>query len=314
MVANTILEVKNLDVVVPSTPEKAEVNILNNISISLREKECIGIIGGSGSGKSVLMNAIINSLKEPLIISSGEVSLEEKNILSLSATEMRDNILGKQIASICPNPHWRLDPINTIGDQICDIYMSHNKCKYEEAKAKALELLKLVGIPDPETRFNAYPHELSGGMAQRVLVTIALICEPKLLLADEPTGGLDVTIQIQVFNLIRKLIREQHRSTVIASRDIGLIYHLCDRIYVLHEGSILESGNTDDIIHNPVHPYTNKLIQVSESNHEMRQSEEYKLQLADVERKYIKLVEERGSETVDGYIDLGNDHFVGVSK
>jgi ABC-type dipeptide/oligopeptide/nickel transport system ATPase component len=134
--------------------------------------------------------------------------------------------------------------------------MSHNQCKPAEARARVLDLLRLVGIPGPETRYNAFPHELSGGMAQRVLVTIALICKPKLLLADEPTGGLDVTIQIQVFNLIRKLIRAERRSTIVASRDIGLIYHLCDRIYVLYKGRILESGFTEDVIHHPVHPYT----------------------------------------------------------
>ncbi len=182
--------------------------------------------------------------------------LEGKNLLEMTAEQMRASVLGKQIASIYPNPHWRLEPINSIGNQIRDIYMSHNQCKPAEARARVLDLLRLVGIPGPETRYNAFPHELSGGIAQRVLVTIALICEPKLLLADEPTGGLDVTIQIQVFNLIRKLIRAERRSTIVASRDIGLIYHLCDRIYVLYKGRILESGFTEDVIHHPVHPYT----------------------------------------------------------
>ena len=311
--SDSILSVRNLCVDVPQSYDRPKVPILKNISLSLREQECIGIIGGSGSGKSVLMNAIINSMREPLVVSSGEVVLGGKNILTLSADEMRSAVLGKQIASICPNPHWRLDPINCIGDQIKDIYMSHTRCKPAEARSRALELLRLVGIPDPEVRYNAFPHELSGGMAQRVLVTIALICEPKLLLADEPTGGLDVTIQIQVFNLIRKLIREERRSTIVASRDIGLIYHLCDRIYVLSHGRILESGRTEDVIHNPIHPYTAKLVQIAESDHAMRKSAKYQNYLSQAQRDYQLLIHNNRSQIADGYLDLGNDHRVEAS-
>lgn len=311
---DTILTLRNLSVGVPATYEADAKPILKNINLSLREHECVGIIGGSGAGKSVLMNAIINSLREPLQIVGGQVLLEGENLFEINPEEMSSNVLGKRIASICPNPHWRLDPINCVGDQIKNIYMSHNKCKSAEARARALELLRLVGIPDPETRYNAYPHELSGGMAQRVLVTMALICEPKILLADEPTGGLDVTIQIQVFNMIRKLIREERRSTIVASRDIGLIYHLCDRVYVLYEGRILESGSTEDVIHHPAHPYTARLMQVAESTHKTRKSPEYREYLQKTRENYERLIRERGDRAEDGYVDVGDNHKVEVNQ
>lgn len=307
-----LFSVQNLCVGVHNSVDNSVKPILHNISLELNRQECVGIIGGSGSGKSVLMNAIIHSLREPLKVTQGSVVLEGTNLLELPAQELRHSVLGKRIASICPNPHWRLDPIDTVGEQIRNIYQSHHKCSKDEAKARVLELLNLVGIPDPQTRYNAFPHELSGGMAQRILVTIALICEPEMLLADEPTGGLDVTIQIQVFNLIRRLIREQRRSTIVASRDIGLIYHLCDRVYVLSEGRILESGRTEDVIHHPLHPYTAKLVQISESDHQMRKSAEYKAYLAETENNYRKLVQEHGDKAVNAYIELENNHRVEV--
>lgn len=307
-----ILCLRDVSVGIPAAFEKEAVPILKHIDLSLQEHECVGIIGGSGAGKSVLLNAIIASLREPLKITSGEVLFKGQDLLRLSSEEMQSSVLGKQIATICPNPHWRLDPINCIGDQISDLYMSHSSCKPAEARARVLELLRLVGIPDPEARYNAYPHELSGGMAQRVLVTMALICEPKLLLADEPTGGLDVTIQIQIFNMIRRLIREEHRSTIIASRDIGLIYHLCDRVYVLYEGRVLESGKTEDVIHHPVHPYTARLVQLAESTHEDRQSAEYRMFMKTVEATYQQILQDHRASVRDGYIDIGQGHKVEV--
>lgn len=312
---NEVLRIENLSVEVPGTYGIEPKPILNNIFLELKEQECVGIIGGSGSGKSVLMSAIINSLKEPLVMTQGSVFLEGHNILELSTKDMRSKILGKQIASISPNPHWRLDPINTIGNQIQDIYMSHFKCSKEQAYDRTMELLKLVGIPDPETRYNAFPHELSGGMAQRILVTIALICEPKLLLADEPTGGLDVTIQIQVFNLIKKLIREEKRSTIVASRDIGLIYHLCDKVYVLYQGKIVESGPVDDVIRNPKHPYTARLVQISESSHSERRTEQYRQKILNTEKEYNILKSNiMGNKMVNGFLDVGGGHFVEVQE
>lgn len=314
MVEEYILDIHNLSVVVPKEPGRPEIPILKNINLYLKKNERIGIIGGSGSGKSVLLNAIINSLREPLAVKSGEVMLDGENILVMDHAHLNNKVLGKRIATICPNPHWRLDPIDSVGEQVKNIYMSHFNIKKAEARVRVLELLKQVGIPDVEARYNAFPHELSGGMAQRVLVTMALICEPEVLLMDEPTGGLDVTIQIQVFHLIRELILKSRRSTILASRDIGLIYHLCNRIYIIKDGRVIESGKTDDVVHNPLHPYTYKMVSLSESNYKIRLSQEYTdlLQIAD--KKYQKLIKENAARCEDGYLIFENEHIVEARK
>ncbi len=311
--AKRILEIQNLSVSIPAEYGKDAVPILRGINLHLDEQECVGIIGGSGAGKSVLMSAMIHSLREPLTVTEGAEFLEGQDLFLMAPSMIRKSVLGKKIASICPNPHWRLDPINCIGDQIRNIYLSHFPIKPDQAKRRVIELLQLVGIPDPEKRYNAFPSELSGGMAQRVLVTIALICEPTLLLADEPTGGLDVTIQIQVFNLIRRLIREQKRSTIVASRDIALIYHLCDRVYVLHEGRIVESGTVSQVIHNPQHPYTARLVKLSESNHQTRKATEYQAYLSSTQTHYERLLAEHARGSMNGYVDVGEGHQVGVN-
>lgn len=304
------LSVKNLTVVVPKSGKRKEKTILRNITIYLDRKECVGIIGSSGSGKSVLMNAVINSLKEPLTVTSGSVDLEGEELLKTDPKTMHNAVLGKRIASIAPNPHFRLDPIDSVGNQISNIYRSHFKISIGEARKKAIELLDKVGIPDAENRYNALPNELSGGMAQRVLVSMALICRPEILLADEPTGGLDVTIQIQVFNLIRKLIKENECTTIVSTRDIGLIYHLCDRIYVLKDGHFVEFGTVDEIINRPLHPYTAKLVRLAESDYVDRKSAGYKKYLETVEKEYQSLVSKAGNNMKDGYISAGRSHFV----
>ncbi|MBA7575444.1 Oligopeptide transport ATP-binding protein OppD [subsurface metagenome] len=314
MTKERILGIHNLSVVVPEEQGHPEISILNGINLYLKKAEHVGIIGGSGSGKSVLMNAIIKSLHEPLVIKSGEVVLGSENILTMKHDQLNNKVLGKRIASICPNPNWRLDPIEPVGEQVKNIYLSHFKVKEAEARIRVLELFNMVGIPDATTRYNAFSHELSGGMAQRVLITMALICEPEVLLADEPTGGLDVTIQMQVFDLILRLIREKHRSIIIASRDIGLIYHLCNHIYVLKEGRIVEAGNIKDVIQNPIHPYTCKLIKLSESNYKIRRSQEYMDLLQTTDNKYYKLCEENAAHCKDGYLMFENEHIVRVCK
>ncbi|MGI6696649.1 MAG: ATP-binding cassette domain-containing protein [Christensenellales bacterium] len=296
-----ILEVKGLTVMLAGTDSNLDKPLLDNINITIDETECVGIIGGSGSGKSVLLSAIINSLSEPLMISKGEVILNGINLLEIDLETLRKEYLGRQVASIKPNPHWRLDPIDTIGNQIKRIYMSHFRVTNDQAHSRVIELLGLVGIPDPEKRYNSFPNELSGGMAQRVLITIALICEPSLLLADEPTGGLDVTIQIQVFNLIKGLISENKLSTLIASRDIGLLYHLCDRIYVLNDGRIVESGKTNDIVHFPVHPYTAKLIGLAEADHQVRESTNFQNRMKTTEEMYAKICSLNEENAVNGW-------------
>lgn len=310
-------EVKNLTVIRGRRGNEEPHKILSNINLKVSENECVGIIGGSGAGKTVLLNSLINSPRTPLTISEGVVDFEGEDLLKMPKRVLQREILGKKIASICPNPHLRLDPINTIGQQISDIYTSHfKKATPKEAKNKVIELLHKVGIPDPDHRYNSYPVELSGGMAQRVLVTIALICKPTVLLADEPTGGLDVTIQIQVFKLIQDLIKEENLATIIASRDIGLIYHLSDWIYVMNHGKIVEYGLTDEIINNPMHPYTTKLVRLAESDHRERLEGSFNMHLNKDLQKYHKFInanaESKEQEVSSNFYKVSESHFVAV--
>jgi len=307
---NAILEIKSLNVLVQEGQK--EKKILKDINFSIFEGECFGIIGGSGSGKSVLLNAIINSLKEPLKIQCGEVLFNHLNLLELSESDLVNTIRGKKMASIYPNPHWRLNPIEPVGKQIMDLYLSHFHNSIEDAEKKVIDLIKKVGIPDPEKRFHAYPHELSGGMAQRIIIAIALICEPTILLADEPTGGLDATIQIQVFNLMLDIIQKIRRSTIIASRDIGLIAHLCQRICVLGEGSIAEIGNVDEIITNPIHPFSVKLINIAKSNYKSRRTREFKEKMTKAFKEYEQLLNKSSKKNnQDQFIKINQNHYVG---
>ncbi|NLJ49228.1 MAG: ABC transporter ATP-binding protein [Candidatus Atribacteria bacterium] len=305
---NIILEIQDLNVVI----QEAEKEILRNINIEIFEGECFGIIGGSGSGKSVLLNSIINSLKEPLKMKSGKVLFNHQNLLEISENELMSTIRGKKIASIYPNPHWRLNPIEPVGKQIKDLYLSHFKDNIGDADKKIVDLLRKVGIPDPEKRYHAYPYELSGGMAQRIIVALALICEPNLLLADEPTGGLDATIQIQVFNLMLDIIQKTKRSTIIASRDIGLIAHLCQRMCVLSNGSIVEYGDVHEIISNPIHPFTVKLINIAKSNYKNRKKNDFREKMINSFKEYEKLILKSNLENnKNHFIEINQNHFVG---
>jgi ABC-type dipeptide/oligopeptide/nickel transport system ATPase component len=310
---NIVFEIKMLNVEVPAEQNRPAKPILQNINLHLMLNECVGIIGSSGAGKSVLINSMVNSLREPLAVKSGTVLLKGMDILKISHKTLIEQVRGRQISTICPNPHYRLDPIECVGEQVKNICCSHYNIKKDEARRRVLELFAQVGIPDPEARYNCFPGELSGGMAQRVLVTIALICQPEVLLADEPTGGLDVTIQMQVFNLIKKLVRQEKRSTIIASRDIGLIYHLCDRIYVLNNGHIVESGDIKDVIHHPLHPYTAKLVRLSESDYKIRQSPAFREYLEKSQADYKVLIAANAGQAKDGFLEFENGHRVEVA-
>lgn len=264
--------------------------ILNNIGFHLLEGEALGIVGESGSGKSILLNAIINSLKPPLAITSGEVIYKEQKLSEMSDEILNAEIRGKEIAIIYPNPHWRLNPIKPVGLQISDVYMSH----YADKRKKVEEIIKdffiKVGISDPDKRMMSYPHELSGGMAQRVIIALAMMCKPKIILADEPTGGLDATIQIQVFNLISDIIRKERVSAIIASRDLGLIARLSKRVCFLQKGRIIEQGDVEQIFNNPIHPHTVRLIEIALSNHESRRGKEIYVKVDQAIKRYERIV------------------------
>ena len=236
-----------------------EVKALNDVTIFLDEGEVLGIVGESGSGKSVTASAIMGITADPGRIVSGTVLFNGHNIGELSEKELR-GIRGKEVSMIFQDPMTSLNPVYTIGNQIEESILLHTDKTKAEAKERAIELLRLVGINEPEKRIKQYPHELSGGMRQRVMIAIALACEPKLLIADEPTTALDVTIQAQILELIMELKEKLGMAVILITHDLGIVSSMCDRIAVMYAGKVIECGTTDDIFYNPQHEYTKGLL------------------------------------------------------
>ena len=236
-----------------------EVKALNDVTIFLDEGEVLGIVGESGSGKSVTASAIMGITADPGRIVSGTVHFNGHNIGELSEKELR-SIRGKEVSMIFQDPMTSLNPVYTIGNQIEESILLHTEKTKAEARERAIELLRLVGINEPEKRIKQYPHELSGGMRQRVMIAIALACEPKLLIADEPTTALDVTIQAQILELIMELKEKLGMAVILITHDLGIVSSMCDRIAVMYAGKVIECGTTDDIFYNPQHEYTKGLL------------------------------------------------------
>ena len=236
-----------------------EVKALNDVTIFLDEGEVLGIVGESGSGKSVTASAIMGITADPGRIVSGTVLFNGHNIAELSEKELR-GIRGKEVSMIFQDPMTSLNPVYTIGNQIEESILLHTEKTKAEARERAIELLRLVGINEPEKRIKQYPHELSGGMRQRVMIAIALACEPKLLIADEPTTALDVTIQAQILELIMELKEKLGMAVILITHDLGIVSSMCDRIAVMYAGKVIECGTTDDIFYNPQHEYTKGLL------------------------------------------------------
>ena len=236
-----------------------EVKALNDVSIHLNDGEVLGIVGESGSGKSVTAYSLMGLTAYPGKLVGGTIDFNGHRINDLSEKEFR-KIRGNEVSIIFQDPMTSLNPVYTIGNQIMEVILLHTDKNKEQARARAKELLELVGINEPEKRLKQYPHELSGGMRQRVMIAIALACEPKLLIADEPTTALDVTIQAQILDLIRDLNQEMNTSVVSITHDLGVVASMCDRIAVMYAGRIVEYGTTDDIFYNPKHEYTKGLL------------------------------------------------------
>ncbi len=236
-----------------------EVKALNDVTIFLDEGEVLGIVGESGSGKSVTASAIMGITADPGRIVSGTVLFNGHNIGELSEKELR-SIRGKEVSMIFQDPMTSLNPVYTIGNQIEESILLHTEKTKAEARERAIELLRLVGINEPEKRIKQYPHELSGGMRQRVMIAIALACEPKLLIADEPTTALDVTIQAQILELIMELKEKLGMAVILITHDLGIVSSMCDRIAVMYAGKVIECGTTDDIFYDPQHEYTKGLL------------------------------------------------------
>lgn len=236
-----------------------EVKAVRGIDFDVHEGEILGIVGESGSGKSVTSLSIMGLLAYPGRVVDGEIRLRDTDLLSLSHKEMR-KIRGKEIAMIFQDPMTSLNPVYTIGNQMIEMILEHEDIGKAEAKERAIEMLKLVEIPDPERRLSCYPHEFSGGMRQRAMIAMALSCSPKLLIADEPTTALDVTIQAQILHLLKHLNEELQMTIILITHDLGVIASACDRVNVMYGGLIMESGTVEDIFYKPRHPYTMGLL------------------------------------------------------
>lgn len=236
-----------------------EVKALNDVSIHLKEGEVLGIVGESGSGKSVTAYSLMGLTAYPGKLIGGTLEFNGHRIDEMTENQMR-KIRGEEISIIFQDPMTSLNPVYTIGNQICEMILLHTNKSKQEARERAKELLTLVGINEPEKRLKQYPHELSGGMRQRVMIAIALACEPKLLIADEPTTALDVTIQAQILELMMELKEKLGMAIIMITHDLGVVASMCDKIAVMYAGKVVEYGTTDDIFYNPSHEYTKGLL------------------------------------------------------
>ncbi|MEH7009660.1 ABC transporter ATP-binding protein [Neobacillus niacini] len=253
-----LLEVKDLKV--SFNTYNGEVHAVRGVTFDLNKGETLAIVGESGSGKSVTSNAIMRLLPEPHgFIKEGQILLEGVDLAKKTSKEMQ-KIRGKDISMVFQDPMSSLNPTMKIGNQIMEGLIKHQNMNKQEARKTALELLTLVGIPRPDVRINQYPHQFSGGMRQRVVVAIALACNPKILIADEPTTALDVTIQAQILELMKSIQQKTDSAIIFITHDLGVVANVADRVAVMYAGKIVEIGTVDDIFYNPKHPYTWGLI------------------------------------------------------
>lgn len=237
-----------------------EVKALNDVSFHLESGEVLGIVGESGSGKSVTAYSLMGLTAHPGKLIDGTVEFNGHSIHEMNEKQM-STIRGKEIAIIFQDPMTSLNPVYTIGNQIIEAIRLHTKKNRSQAKERAIELLTLVGINEPQKRLKQYPHELSGGMRQRVMIAMALACEPKLLIADEPTTALDVTIQAQILELMMELKEKLGMAIIMITHDLGIVANMCDKIAVMYAGEIIEYGTCDDVFYNPKHEYTKGLLE-----------------------------------------------------
>ncbi len=248
-----LLEVRHLSVDFPT--RRGTLLAIDDVSFEIAPGEVLGVVGESGAGKSLTGAAIIGLLEPPGRIAGGEIRLEGRRIDNLPPEDMR-KLRGRRIGAIFQDPLTSLNPLYTVGRQLVETIRTHLPLSEKQARERAIALLADTGIPAPEARFDQYPHQFSGGMRQRVVIALALAAEPKLIVADEPTTALDVSIQAQIIALLRKVCREHGAAVMLVTHDMGVIAETCDRVAVMYAGRIVEIGPVADVIHRPAHPYT----------------------------------------------------------
>ena len=253
-----LLSIRNLKVVFPS--EIGVVRAVEGIDLSVHAGECAAIVGESGCGKSVTSMAVMRLLNSPpALMQADELSFDGKDLLHMAENELCE-LRGKDMCMIFQDALTALNPVMTVGRQMDEIFLRHNKMSKKEAKAASIEALRLVGVPSPERRYHAYPHQLSGGMRQRVLIAMAFAVKPKLIIADEPTTALDVTIQAQVLDLLKKLQKEHNTALILITHDLSVVAHMADTVHVMYSGKIVEEAPLRQLFKEPHHPYTQGLL------------------------------------------------------
>ena len=254
---DNILEIKGLKT--QFFTEAGVVRAVDGIDINVRRGEVLGIVGESGCGKSVTSLSVMRLVSQPGKIVEGQINFDNEDLLKLPESQMV-KIRGNRISMIFQQPQSCLNPVFKIGDQLSEVLHIHQDLGKEAGQKRAIELLSMVGIPEPESRANAYPHEMSGGMAQRVMIAMALACVPELLIADEPTTALDVTIQAQILDLMRNLRAKMDTSIILITHDLGVVAEMCDRVVVMYAGRVVEEAPIEQLFESPKHPYTAALI------------------------------------------------------
>ena len=256
--SDLLLEVKNLRT--KYRTEDGTIYPVDDVSFNVKKGQTLGIVGESGCGKSQTALSVMRLIQKPGVIESGEVLFKGESLLKKTDAQMRE-ILGNQMAMIFQEPMTSLNPVFTIGDQVGESIQQHNKqLSKKDIQTRAIEMLRIVGIPAPEKRYHEFPHQLSGGMRQRVMIAMAMSCNPQLLIADEPTTALDVTIQAQILDLMRKVQKEFNAGMILITHDLGVVAEMCQEVVVMYAGKIIEYGTVEDIFYRPRHPYTIGLL------------------------------------------------------
>ena len=252
-----LLQIKNLHT--NFYTKAGVVKAVDGVDIDIPEGKTVGLVGESGCGKSMTAMSVMGLISKPGKVDEGEILFQGEDLLKLSP-KARRQMCGDKLSIIFQEPMTSLNPVETVGKQVADTLMIHEKITKVQAKQRVIELFSQVGIPDPERRYKNYPHQLSGGLRQRVVIAMAMACNPSLLIADEPTTALDVTIEAQILHLMRKLQKEHNTSILMITHNLGVVAEICDYVYVMYAGKVVEFAEVNELFENPVHPYTNGLL------------------------------------------------------